>query len=161
VKIPARRIFRMISLSHPVEDIQLYVRLGVGAQLMPSPGVITIGSAELNAPVDPKPGLPSMNLPDSLNGVAQTTNGEGTNRASISAGDTTTPNRGAGCRSACWRHDGFKSGAVPSFADDAIQIIGSRKFHSVFIQDTVPGDYIRPDRHGSAKILSENPRSVL
>ncbi len=27
-------------------------------------------------------------------------------------------------------------------ADDAIQIIGNHKFHSVFIQDTVPGDYI-------------------
>lgn len=40
-----------------------------------------------------------------------------------------------------FERDGYKVTVIDS-ADDAIQMIGDKSFHSVFIKDTVPGDYI-------------------
>ena len=94
---------------------------------------------ELNALPDHKPGLPAMNLPDGLNGAISNGTGEPTSRGAILL---VTDDTEAGSQlHQLLERDGFKVVRTDS-ADDAIQIIGSRKFHSVFIQDTVPGDYI-------------------
>ena len=95
---------------------------------------------ELNLPVDTKPGLPAMTLPE---GVDTTSAPNGRSDA-IPRGAIllVTDDTEAGDQLYnILERDGFKVVRTDS-ADDAIQIIGSRKFHSVFIQDTVPGDYI-------------------
>lgn len=94
---------------------------------------------ELDAPPDHKPGLPAMNLPDGLGGTNSNGTSEPTGRGAILL--VTDDTEAGGQLHQLLERDGFKVVQTDS-ADDAIQIIGNRKFHSVFIQDTVPGDYI-------------------
>lgn len=95
---------------------------------------------ELGAPADQKPGLPEMTLP----GMGSLMSDQPTQSDSYTRGAIllVTDDETAGAQlQTMLERDRFRVVRTDS-ADDAIQIIGNHKFHSVFIQDTVPGDYI-------------------
>ena len=95
---------------------------------------------DLGAPSEQHPGLPEMTMPGMS--AAPTSRGFQPDLLLKGAILLVTDDETAGAQlQTMLEKDHFKVVRTDS-ADDAIQLIGSHKFHSVFIQDTVPGDYL-------------------